>query len=159
MTVMENKRTPFTLCLIHDNDRILLGMKKQGLGTGRWNGFGGKVEPGETIEEATKREILEEAGMKVEHVVKMGEMDFEFAAKPGDILEVHIYRGEKWSGTPRECDEMRPEWWKVSEIPFNMMWPDDRYWLPLFLDNKKFRGRFLFGPNDSVLEFSLRVVG
>lgn len=46
-----------TLVLITDRvkNQILLGMKKRGLGSGKWNGFGGKVEPNETIEEAAKR--------------------------------------------------------------------------------------------------------
>ncbi len=43
-------KTILTLCLIVDDGRILLGMKKRGFGAGRWNGFGGKVEEGESIE-------------------------------------------------------------------------------------------------------------
>jgi hypothetical protein len=35
-----------TLCIVHQNDKVLLGMKKRGFGMGRWNGFGGKVEAG-----------------------------------------------------------------------------------------------------------------
>ena len=42
----------FTLVLIRDSDRILLGLKKRGFGKGRWNGFGGKVE---TILQAAHR--------------------------------------------------------------------------------------------------------
>ena len=152
-------KTPMTLCLIHDHEKVLLGLKKQGLGMGRFNGFGGKVEPGESIEEATKREVLEEAGVTVENIEKMGQIDFEFAAKPGNFLEVHIYRANAWKGEPRECDEMRPQWFSLGEIPIHNMWPDDSYWMPLFLKNKKFEGRFLFGPGDSVLEYTLRVVG
>lgn len=45
----------FTLVLMKDSDRILLGLKKRGFGQGRWNGFGGKVEPGETILQAAHR--------------------------------------------------------------------------------------------------------
>lgn len=37
--------------------KVLLGLKKRGLGVDKWNGFGGKLEPGETIEEAAKREM------------------------------------------------------------------------------------------------------
>ena len=46
-----------TLVLVRDvaRHRVLLGMKKRGFGAGKWNGFGGKLEPGETIEEAAKR--------------------------------------------------------------------------------------------------------
>ena len=37
------------------NHRILLGLKKRGFGEGWWNGFGGKINHNETIEEAAKR--------------------------------------------------------------------------------------------------------
>ncbi len=49
------KKKLYTLVFLVDDDRVLLGMKKRGFGAGKWNGFGGKVEPGETIEEAAIR--------------------------------------------------------------------------------------------------------
>ena len=47
----------------HTPQRMLLGMKKRGFGMGKWNGFGGKVEPDETVEAAARRELEEEAGL------------------------------------------------------------------------------------------------
>jgi 8-oxo-dGTP diphosphatase/2-hydroxy-dATP diphosphatase len=44
-----------TLAFIREAGRLLLGLKKKGFGQGRWNGFGGKVEPGETIPDAAFR--------------------------------------------------------------------------------------------------------
>ena len=44
-----------TLVMIMKNDKILLGMKKRGFGVNRWNGFGGKLQPGESILDAAKR--------------------------------------------------------------------------------------------------------
>jgi len=43
----------------------------------------------------------------------------------------------------------------VDEIPFGEMWADDKYWIPLFLEDKKFKGKILFGESDSVLENSI----
>lgn len=45
----------YTLVLVLQPQRVLLGMKKRGFGAGRWNGFGGKVQEGETIEDGAKR--------------------------------------------------------------------------------------------------------
>jgi len=53
------KRKLFTLCIVLKRNEILLGMKKRGFGKGKWNGFGGKVLRGETIEKAAKRELRE----------------------------------------------------------------------------------------------------
>lgn len=151
--------TPTTLTLLVNDKRILLGMKKRGFGAGRWNGFGGKLEAGESVVEAAKREMLQESGVTIDEMEQVGKLEFEFEKKPGDIIEVNVFKITKWHGEPVEGEEMKPQWWNIDEIPFKEMWPDDRYWMPLFLLNKKFTGKFLFGPNDSVLEYHLRIVG
>lgn len=132
-----------TLCIVSENNKVLLGMKKRRFGAGLWNGFGGKVEKGENIDDSIKRELEEEAGIKALEISKRGILDFEFKDNP-KVLEVHIYSILKYEGEPKETEEMKPEWFGVGEIPFDKMWPSDVFWLPLFLDNKKFKGRFLF---------------
>ena len=132
-------------------------MKKRGFGAGRWNGFGGKVEAGETLEDATKRELLEEAGISVASLDKVGHIEFEFASDP-DILEVNIFRADNFEGEPIESEEMKPQWFHVDKIPFDKMWPDDKYWMPLFLAGKKFKGRFVFEGQDKILEHKLELV-
>ncbi|MDD2731814.1 MAG: 8-oxo-dGTP diphosphatase [Candidatus Pacebacteria bacterium] len=146
-----------TLTIIHQHPRILLGMKKRGFGAGRWNGFGGKVSPDETVEDAAKRELREEAGIETDCMNKVGVIEFEFKDNL-EILEVHIFKSEKFSGEPKESEEMKPQWFHVDEIPFKEMWPDDIYWMPLFLDNKMFKGKFLFGESDVILEKELSEV-
>lgn len=146
-----------TLCLVHVHPRLLLGMKKRGFGAGRWNGFGGKVREGETIEEAARREVKEEAGIAVSGVEKVGCIDFEFEGNP-EILEVHVFRAADFKGDPVESDEMRPQWFYIDEIPFAAMWPDDVHWMPLFFAGKKFRGYFLFGEGDVILRHELSEV-
>lgn len=137
-----------TVCFIHKHPKVLLGMKKRGFGVGRWNGFGGKVKEGETIEEAALREVREEAGIAVKEIELYGIIDFEVKGK-SEILEVHIFKGNDITGEPTESEEMRPDWFHVDDIPFDTMWPDDRYWFPLFLAGKKFKGRFLFDDSDN----------
>lgn len=146
-----------TLCLIHKNSHVLLGMKKRGFGAGRWNGFGGKVEIGETIEDSLKREIIEEVGIRPANLVKVGKIDFEFVGDPV-ILEVNIFKTSDFEGEPTESEEMRPEWFHVSEIPFDKMWPDDNYWIPLLLEDKKFIGKFVFEGQDKILDYKLELI-
>jgi len=135
-----------TLCIVHQHPRVLLGMKKKGFGKGWWNGFGGKVEDEESIEEATKRETKEEAGINVEDLNKIGIIEFRFSNYQ-EILEVHLFKSERFSGELIESEEMSPKWFHVDKIPFDKMWPDDIFWMPLFLSDKKFRAKFLFsGP-------------
>lgn len=133
-------------------------MKKRGFGEGRWNGFGGKVEAGESMEEAARRELREEAGILVKELEEVGVIDFEFKDNP-EILEVHFFKADNFEGQPSETDEMKPHWFGVSEIPFEEMWPDDKYWIPLFLGNKKFKGKFLFQDINEIINFSLKEAG
>ncbi|MEI7620270.1 MAG: 8-oxo-dGTP diphosphatase [Candidatus Falkowbacteria bacterium] len=143
-----------TLCIIHQHPNVLLGMKKRGFGVGRWNGFGGKLSEGETIEDAARRELQEEAGIEVGGLEKIGIIDFEFSGNP-EIMQVHIFKSDSFLGEIIESEEMKPQWFHVDEIPFSEMWPDDIHWIPLLLSGKKFKGRFLFEGSDIILEQEL----
>ena len=132
-----------TLVMVSEPERILLAMKKRGFGEGRWNGFGGKVHDGETIEEAAVREMEEEGGIVPISMVKAGLLTFAFQSQPLK-LEVHIFKVTSFSGAVTETEEMRPQWFPWERVPYEQMWSDDRYWLPLLQDNQCFVGHFLF---------------
>ena len=137
-----------TLCVIQKDSRLLLGMKKRGFGAGVWNGFGGKVEAGETIELAAMREVQEEVGIVPTGLKKVGLITFTFESDP-KIMEVHIFSVKDYTGEPVETEEMRPQWFEVDALPYDRMWPDDGFWLPMFLAGKIFTGEFHFDrPSD-----------
>jgi len=147
-------RKILTLCIVQREDRVLLGMKKRGFGRDQWNGFGGKLKEGEGLLEATKREVLEEAGISLKEFEERGVLEFEFLGNP-EILEVHVFKALDFEGEPQETEEMKPQWFFVKKIPFESMWPDDKYWYPLFLEGKRFKGRFLFKDQGTIQEYSL----
>ncbi len=133
---------------------ILLAMKKRGFGAGRWNGVGGKLGDGETIEQAVIREAHEEIGIVAEEsdLQKVAELAFTFPHHPDFDQLVHVYVTEKWSGEPVESEEMKPEWFSVDQIPFDVMWPDDKFWVPYIVEGKLVKGGFTFGEGDVILE-------
>ena len=151
-----------TLLIIHKDDKVLLGFKKRGFGVGKWNGFGGKVNDGESIENAAKRELFEESGLTVSHLEKIGVLDFSWVASAkalvnqvGQILQVHIFKVVDFFGQPQETEEMKPQWFNIDAIPFESMWVDDKYWFPLFLAGKKFKGAFVFNSDNAILEYRI----
>nr|XP_023411680.1 7,8-dihydro-8-oxoguanine triphosphatase isoform X1 [Loxodonta africana]XP_023411681.1 7,8-dihydro-8-oxoguanine triphosphatase isoform X1 [Loxodonta africana] len=97
----------YTLVLVLQPQRVLLGMKKRGFGAGRWNGFGGKVEEGETVEEGAKRELQEESGLTAGTLHKVGQITFEFVGSP-EPMDVHIFCTDHVQGTPTESDGKCP---------------------------------------------------
>ncbi|MBI2636751.1 MAG: 8-oxo-dGTP diphosphatase, partial [Parcubacteria group bacterium] len=141
----------------NDGARVLIGMKKRGFGQGRWNGFGGKVKDGETIDAAASRELREEVGVVPVDLRKAGLADFYFDDGTPDI-RVHVFCATQFLGEPRETEEMRPQWFKHREIPFGDMWPDDEHWFPHFLKGSFFRGTFRFRDIDTLLEHDVRIV-
>lgn len=137
------ERLVTTLCFVHRGNEILLGFKKRGFGAGTWNGFGGKVERGESIEAAAVRELREEACLEATSIEKRAILDFSFKDETPSI-EMHVFEVMDFSGTPEETDEMAPKWYPISEIPYEEMWVDDQFWLPLYLQRQLLRASFYF---------------
>jgi 8-oxo-dGTP diphosphatase len=133
---------PATLMFIIRDGQVLLIVKKRGLGAGKINGPGGKIDPGETPLACAIRETQEELEITPLNPIKLGELWFSMGDIP-DIL-CHVYRSDDFTGTPTETDEAIPVWAKAEEIPYDRMWADDRLWLPLLLAGTPFLGRFVF---------------
>jgi len=137
-----NPREIATLCFVVEADRILLIMKKRGLGAGKYNAPGGKVEPGETPLQCALRETREEIGVDPVNARQVGELYFEFT--DGYSLHCHVFRADSTIGTLIETDEATPFWAPLDAIPYDGMWADDRHWLPLLVGGNTFRGWFEF---------------
>ena len=123
-----------------------MGLKKVGFGAGKYAGFGGKVEKGETFEMAAKRELEEETSIKVSHdeLDRVAHLTFLFPAKPEWSQTVYVFIANTWSGDPTQSNEMKPVWCRNDEIPFRQMWDDASYWLPSILNGDRIRARFIY---------------
>jgi len=147
-----------TVCfLIRDNTpaEVLLGLKKRGFGAGKITGIGGKVKAGETLAAATVRELEEETGVKTteQELRYMGRLTFLFPSKPAWNQIVHIFNVAAWEGDPAESEEMKPEWFRVNQLPFEKMWQDASYWLPHILAKERVWMRIVFKEdNETVRE-------
>ena len=148
-----NLRLATLLFLIKD-DQVLLAMKKRGFGDGRWNGAGGKVEPGESVEAAVVRETEEEIGVTPVKYVQVAELDFYFPDE-GWGQKVITYFCTEWQGEPAETEEMAPKWFNKTDLPLGQMWPDDGLWLSRVLAGEELRAEFVFSKNDEVLDYQI----
>lgn len=131
-----------TLVFVLRGKEVLLIHKKRGLGAGKINGPGGKIEEGETPLQAAVREVEEELKITPLDLEEMGELHFQFV----DGLAIHcvVYTAIGFRGTPEETDEAIPEWFMIDGIPYEKMWEDDQHWLPGMLEGKKFSACFDF---------------
>jgi len=131
-----------TLLFVVRGDEVLLIRKKRGLGAGKYNGPGGRLEPGETPLACAIREVQEELCVTPLEIEPAGELSFQFV--DGYALHAHLYRAYGFTGTPTETDEATPHWFRVDALPFDEMWQDDRLWLPRVLARESVRGWFVF---------------
>ena len=125
-----------TLLYVVRGDKILLIHKKRGLGAGKLNGVGGKIEAGESPLAAAVREFEEELLASPVNPEKLGEIAFDVVEEIA--IRIHVFRSNELGGEPKETVEARPEGTPVCNMPYDRMWEDDQYWLPLLLDNRRF---------------------
>lgn len=157
------KNTTLLFLIKKNNNKIsdiCLAMKKRGFGAGRWNGVGGKLQEGETIEQALIREVQEEIGVLVQEsdLKKVGELAFDFPHRPEFDQTVHVFVTETWDGEPVESEEMKPEWYPVQDVPYDIMWPSDKFWVPQVIKGELVRGPITFGENDVVVEHHVQSI-
>ena len=124
-----------TLCFVLQAGRILLIEKKRGLGAGKVNGPGGRIEPGESAEQAAIRETQEEIGITPVGIGWAGELHFQF--RDGYSLHCSVYRAGEFHGELIETAEAK-------DMPYGRMWSDDEHWMPRLLAGERFRGWFEF---------------
>ena len=143
---------------IYRNKEVLLGFKKRGFGAGQWTGFGGKVKEDEDITACLKREIKEESSLDIKDndIVKCGFVNFEFT-DTGSSVDVHVFKIKSSQVEPLESEEMRPQWFNLDAIPYEAMWDDAKYWLPLVLEGKIVKAHFVY-TGKKVMDYKISVV-
>jgi 8-oxo-dGTP diphosphatase len=140
-----------TLCYIIAEGKILLIRKKKGFGEGKYNGPGGKVEEGETLQTAAVREFVEETGVTPLNPEHKGTVAFYFGQSEKPDWLVHIFTATRFKGEPIQTEEAEPGWFSTEDIPYSNMWPDDKIWMPLMLQGKKFMGKFWFDGKGEIM--------
>lgn len=149
-----------TLVFVVRERQMLLIRKKRGLGAGKVNGPGGRLEAGETSLCCATREVEEEVLATPQGLVEAGRLRFQFL--DGYSLDVTVFRGDDLIGEPGETAEAAPFWASLDDLPFDQMWEDDRLWLPHLVAGRRFDGRFVFDGErmvDHRLELAAEVGG
>ncbi len=132
-----------TLMFITKGDQVLLIRKKRGLGAGKINGPGGRIEDNETPAACAIRETQEELMVTPANIRAAGELSFH-AEDAMPRIHVYVFVATDYTGEPTETEEALPIWFTHDDIPFDEMWDDDAIWLPRVLAGESVRGYFTF---------------
>ncbi|MCR5788523.1 MAG: 8-oxo-dGTP diphosphatase [Lachnospiraceae bacterium] len=127
------KRT--TLCYLDDGSRYLMlyrNKKENDENAGKWIGIGGKVEEGETPDQAMIREVSEETGLTVRSFHYYGIV--QFVSDIYEAQDMYLYSSRDFSGSLLpECDEGELRWVEKSKLMSLPMWEGDRFFLEKLL--------------------------
>ncbi len=132
---------------------ILLGEKLTGLGTGKFVGAGGKLEPGESPLDAAVREVAEELGVTVsqDDLTQISCITYPFVDRPEWSQRSFGFVAREWTGTPRASNELAPRWFATRRIPFHRMWADAELWLPRALSGEFVEDTFVFRADGTIV--------
>jgi 8-oxo-dGTP diphosphatase len=145
-----------TICHIIRGRKLLLKEATRGISIGKWNAPGGKSEPGESPEECARREVLEETGLRVFELFSHGVLTFVMDGGKTLHTRAYLFSTKSAEGRARSSEEGRVKWFPVDEIPFDKMWEDDIFWIPLMLRGARFNATFTYDmENRHVIGFSI----
>ena len=122
---------------------------------GKYNGLGGKMEPGEDVATCMRREIREEAGIECRHMTLRGTINWTGFGPRGEDWLGFIFRIDRFDGTPpARNDEGDLEWHAIDRIESLPLWEGDRYFLRMVFDDdpRPFHG-YLPYANDHALDW------
>jgi ADP-ribose pyrophosphatase YjhB (NUDIX family) len=119
-------------------DQVILAKKKDKIGVGLWNGYGGAVDLGETMEESAIREFTSESKVQatLEDLEILGSVVFFNHLEEGEVklVRCQVFRIKKWQGELKETEEMgKPQSFPINQLPTKDMMLADQYWVPQFL--------------------------
>ncbi len=141
--------------LIHNNSKALLGKKKDS--TKEYNGFKTTISKGLNIEETARIKTYEQSGVYPLVMEKIGEVLFNFIGKKEEH-ETHFFKSSKYNGRAKETKEFTSKWFNVDEIPYQELLEENRFWLPMMLQNHHFQGRISLDNNHKIKDYKLEQV-
>lgn len=135
-----------TLCYIKHNGKTLMlhRIKKENdMHKGKWNGLGGKLEPGETPEECVIREIHEESGLTIHNPILKGILTFPQFDGVDDWM-AFVFIAKEFTGQRIDSPEGKLEWVNDAEVLNLNLWEGDRIFLKWLDQDKFFSGKFIY---------------
>lgn len=135
-----------TLCYVRQDGKTLMVhriKKANDIHQGKWNGLGGKLEPGETPEDCAVREIREESGLQATHLIYKGLLTFPKFAHDEDWY-AFVFVIDQFTGNLINSPEGNLRWVDDGQVMQLNLWEGDRIFLPWLDRFGVFSGRFIY---------------
>ncbi|HCK09125.1 MAG TPA: DNA mismatch repair protein MutT [Candidatus Latescibacteria bacterium] len=135
-----------TLVYLKQNGKTLMlhrVKKEQDFHEGKWNGLGGKLDPGETPEECAIREVKEESGLDLKALKLRGIITFPLFDQVDDWY-VYLFTGTEFSGDLIDSPEGDLEWIDNDKLLDLNLWEGDYIFLQWIEQERFFSGKFVY---------------
>lgn len=135
-----------TLCYLFNGNKVLMinrNKRKNDIHLGKWNGLGGKFNPGETPEECVIREVYEESGLLIKVPQLKGFLTFP-AFDDEEDWYVFVFTANQFSGKIKESDEGGLEWIEWDKVFTLPLWEGDKYFLEWLNQDRFFSAKFIY---------------
>jgi 8-oxo-dGTP diphosphatase len=145
-----------TLCYIRKENKTLMlyrNKKENDYHEGKWNGLGGKFEPGESPEECAIREVKEESGLTVKNLKLKGIITFPMFDTKEDWY-VFLYVIDQFEGELIDSPEGRLEWIDNDRLTELNLWDGDKIFIPWLFEDKFFSAKFNYD-NGKFIDYSV----
>lgn len=116
---------------------------------GKWNGLGGKFEPGESPEECAVREVFEESGLKIVNPQLKGILSFPGFAHDEDWY-AFVFLIREYEGELIDSSEGTLKWIDDKTLIQLNLWEGDRIFIPWLNRPGFFSGKFVYKDGDLV---------
>ncbi len=138
-----------TLCYLKQNGHTLMvyrNKKPNDIHQGKWNGLGGKFEPGESPEECVRREVLEELGLYIRQPKLHGLL--LFVNFKGQDWYVFVFTATEFEGDLIDSPEGRLEWVPDEKLASLNLWASDAVFFPWLEKNGFFSAKFTYAGDE-----------
>jgi len=135
-----------TLCYLKMDGKTLMihRIKKENdMHHGKWNGLGGKLNPGESPEDCVIREVREESGLIISDPLLKGFLTFPRFANDEDWY-AFVYVARKIEGQLIESEEGVLKWIDDEHLLNLDLWEGDLIFLPWLERPGIFSGKFIY---------------
>lgn len=145
------------ICHVIKNGTLLLIKAEEGINKGKWNAPSGELVNGEKPEKAAMRQAFQQTGLYVSKVMHHGTIRLFLNGKVEYDYKMQVYSTKIFSGDLKPNIKGEARWFNTGELPFYEMWADDKYWVNLVLEGKKFDADFFLDENnENVVKYQIR---
>lgn len=145
------------LCHVIKNGTLLLIKTEEGLNKGKWNAPSAEILQGERPDKSAIKNVYQQTGLYVSKITDNGLIRLFLNGKTTYDYRIHVFSTKIFSGDLKPNIQGEAKWFSTTDLPYYEMWADDKYWINLVLQGKKFDADFFFDEkNEKIVKYQIK---